>query len=1039
MYSNRIRTTILFLLLLTSTVVFAKVGITPRMQAALDASDPDSVLRVNAFLWDQLQLDDLLPLIANKPRREWRTITVPIMIEHSARTQERIRKALHQMSLTGDVKNVQYLWLGNGITFEAKVRALRGFFEQFSELRSLDLDPEIPWTHCVDTDTTVVPQSIDEVDLAGWNLVDLQCRQMWEHGYTGQGIIVANIDTGFERSHWALSGHIWYNQDEIAGNGRDDDQNGYIDDTWGWNFDQNNNNPVAGSSHGTCTSGLIVGSTSTDTLGVAFGARMMCLRNYNGGFSAYWFAQQYAVQNGADVISSSLSYKYPDDPDYVVFRQNTDMELAAGIIHANSIGNQGSDLSNYPIPYNIATPGHCPPPWLWDSQTLRGGVSSVLGCGAYQQGLNVPWYSGRGPAAWDSIPDRPLRVFPARYRDYPYRGGTMQALIKPDVLLPTDVLTSTLSNGYTANFNGTSAATPHLGGALALLLSAEPDATPAELCEAIKMTCDSSGSSHQLNIFGAGRLKIWDALNYLETLISHGHLQGTVTDTLTQTPIRNASVSIYTPFSRSTTTDQNGHFLFPSVRTGTCSLQVSASGYLNRRLRNLTVDSAETTQVNVYLQRPRISLSTDTVRLTATQGDTGLSQLSIYNTGFDTLRWSIALQPPENSDTTWQTHQTIPVSRASGDNTLIGVEWAWDKFWVTGDHNLGALKYFYRFDRNGVLIDSLRQPNTSGTSFNDLAFDGSLLWGSNSQFMYGFDSNGVIRDTIETPLMPARAIAYDPIDDWFFVADNGSPINVISRTGENIAEIPQTGHIYAMSWNSSDADGMPLYILYQDNATLVKMNVGTGVTRTLHSFQTSTNQTGSGLAFIDQWSYSNQELAILLQSSLEDTLRLVNLGYINRWLTLTPVYGQVANGDSSRVALRYSAIGAPVGVYDVRLMTSNNTPQTPVSTLVRFQVNSVNVQEPPTAPLPQGFSVSELYPNPFNPTTSFAVALPIRSKLHISIYDRLGREIGILANQQYSAGTHRFELDGTKLSSGVYFVQIRSVNGVAVKKGVLLK
>ena len=63
---------------------------------------------------------------------------------------------------------------------------------------------------------------------------------------------------------------------------------------------------------------------------------------------AYWAAQQYCLQQGVDCITSSFSYKWASSPkpDYHLFRTLCDVELAAGITHSNSIGNQGQQLSS---------------------------------------------------------------------------------------------------------------------------------------------------------------------------------------------------------------------------------------------------------------------------------------------------------------------------------------------------------------------------------------------------------------------------------------------------------------------------------------------------------------------------------------------------------------------------------------------------------------------------------------------------------------------------------------------------------------------
>jgi FG-GAP-like repeat/Secretion system C-terminal sorting domain len=89
---------------------------------------------------------------------------------------------------------------------------------------------------------------------------------------------------------------------------------------------------------------------------------------------------------------------------------------------------------------------------------------------------------------------------------------------------------------------------------------------------------------------------------------------------------------------------------------------------------------------------------------------------------------------------------------------------------------------------------------------------------------------------------------------------------------------------------------------------------------------------------------------------------------------------------------------------------------------------------------PGDFALLEAYPNPFNPTTTINVALPIAAELNVVVFNTLGQQVAELANGEYSAGTHSLNLDGTSLASGIYFVQATVPGELnAVQKIVLMK
>ena len=95
-------------------------------------------------------------------------------------------------------------------------------------------------------------------------------------------------------------------------------------------------------------------------------------------------------------------------------------------------------------------------------------------------------------------------------------------------------------------------------------------------------------------------------------------------------------------------------------------------------------------------------------------------------------------------------------------------------------------------------------------------------------------------------------------------------------------------------------------------------------------------------------------------------------------------------------------------------------------------------------PLPEEFALHANYPNPFNPTTTFAYDLPRDSRVRIVIYDVMGREVVRLADQEIAAGRHTVKwnaknANGTRIAPGVYFYQIQAEGFVRTRKMVLLK
>lgn len=181
-----------------------------------------------------------------------------------------------------------------------------------------------------------------------WGLDAIQAPEVWARGYTGKDVVVAVIDTGVDFTHADLDKNIWVNRGEVFGNGIDDDCNGYVDDVIGWNFVDNNNNPMDYDGHGTHVAGIIAAeNNSFGTIGVAFDSKIMPIRvlGDNGGTSRNVAKGIiYAADNGADVINLSLGAKGYSSEIAEAVRYATEQ----GSIVVMAAGNDGAPEPYYP-------------------------------------------------------------------------------------------------------------------------------------------------------------------------------------------------------------------------------------------------------------------------------------------------------------------------------------------------------------------------------------------------------------------------------------------------------------------------------------------------------------------------------------------------------------------------------------------------------------------------------------------------------------------------------------------------------------------
>lgn len=171
--------------------------------------------------------------------------------------------------------------------------------------------------------------------------------EAWTATRGSQDLIVAVTDNEFEIDHDDLKNQWWKNENEIEGNGIDDDGNGYIDDIYGWDFiaGDNNTDVEEGPTHGTHVAGIIAAEANNGigVAGIAPNVKVMPLRWYGdeGQWTSAVVAEtyHYAVDNGAKIINTS--YNIDGLVDDQVYLDSIEYVNSKGAIIFNSAGNSG--------------------------------------------------------------------------------------------------------------------------------------------------------------------------------------------------------------------------------------------------------------------------------------------------------------------------------------------------------------------------------------------------------------------------------------------------------------------------------------------------------------------------------------------------------------------------------------------------------------------------------------------------------------------------------------------------------------------------
>lgn len=366
--------------------------------------------------------------------------------------------------------------------------------------RALEAEPLVRFATAHRLLARVADIPLDEYWGSQWGMARVSSPAAWDVAWADPSVVVAVLDTGVHLQQWDLATQIWLNPGEsavdpltgartcaadIATNGVDDDENGYVDDCYGYDFAASDNYPADEHGHGTFVSGIAAASTNNldpalaryvGVAGMARQTRIMALRvlDASGRGSAFNIAEaiDYATASGAQIINLSLTFApttSPDLPDVQMLRVAVEAAQAANVLVVAASGNEG----------------------------YSGGVSF--------------------PARFDGV----LAVGASRRDDS--RASFSNYGTRLDLVAPGVEIFSTLwrpgdeafgyYGGLASTSAGTSFAAPHVAGTAALVRSLRPDLSQADVYELVRRTADDVGDPGWDIYTGWGRLNAQRAVS----------------------------------------------------------------------------------------------------------------------------------------------------------------------------------------------------------------------------------------------------------------------------------------------------------------------------------------------------------------------------------------------------------------------------------------------------------------------------------------------------------------------------------------------
>ncbi|MCI9617828.1 MAG: S8 family serine peptidase [Eubacterium sp.] len=234
-----------------------------------------------------------------------------------------------------------------------------------------------------------------------WALEKIDAMGAWSKTTGSSDVKVGIIDSGIDYTHEELAANMWKNPGEIPGDGIDNDGNGYVDDVYGWNFYNNNNEPTDSFSHGTFCAGIIAADLNhKDVAGIAPNVKLISLKVGNEFFyyDAIIKAVNYASNMGIDILNYSASGRNKNTAFEAAIRNYDGIFVKA----ASNDGSNNDITPDYPRTSeftNIIKVANSTSGDVLSSSSNYGQVDVTLaapGSGVISTGLNNTYRSGSG-------------------------------------------------------------------------------------------------------------------------------------------------------------------------------------------------------------------------------------------------------------------------------------------------------------------------------------------------------------------------------------------------------------------------------------------------------------------------------------------------------------------------------------------------------------------------------------------------------------------------------------------------------------------
>jgi subtilisin family serine protease len=733
---------------------------------------------------------------------------------------------------------------------------------------------------------------------------DIDALRAWDVFTGSEDVVVVVIDTGTDYTHPDIAANAWTNPGEIPGNGIDDDGNGFIDDIHGWDFYNDDSNPMDDHGHGTHCAGTIgaVGNNGIGVVGVNWTVKIMACKFLSSGGSGSTSdaidAITYATMMGVDVMSNSWGGGGYSE----ALEDAIQAAYDAGIMFVAAAGNSSQNTDTYP---------HYP------SSYTTGNVVSVAATD-HNDGL-------------------------ASFSNY--------GLVSVDLGAPGDDIYSTFPGNSYGTLSGTSMATPHVSGAAALIMGRFPamnvDQVKALLLNSVDPIPGLAGKC-----VSEGRLNVFNCIAEPDSIPP-----AAIDDLAASNPASNTmdldwtatgddglvGTASYYDVRYSTVPIDEGNF-FDAARdygapdpgpSGTAE-HMMVTGLDFNTLYYFAVKAIDeygnysdisNLATGTTLGVPDIDVSPTSLSEDLISGGASVQTLTIFNLGEGTLDFEIAQPTLILGTTVMGDYMDVPkgaVDPRTGDPVIDGQGGpdATGYRWIDSDEPGGPT--FAWVDITGVGTQISMSGDDQNAGPYPIGFDFEFY--GNTYDSFNICTNGFISFT-----STSTAYSNQPIPN------TGAPENLVAGFWD---DLNFSGSNKAYYYN----DGTRLIVEYYDvphystggNYTFEIILYPDGMI--LYQYLSMGDPTNSATVGIQNAARDDGLEVVFNSDYIHDNLA-VKIAKMPQWVDVAPTSGRVYGGSSLDVSVAFDATGLLGGDYDASIFIASNDPdEDPVTVPVSLHV-----------------------------------------------------------------------------------------------------